>query len=67
MMSDDTVGYGFFLGVMFTTVIGIGIATSLANSAEEVVKQQTIKYCVETPQKCKLEYDYLKLKETQTN
>lgn len=65
-MSDSTVGYGLFLGAMFGSVILIGIGTSLTNVAKEQVKQQTINYCVETPQKCKLEYDYFKMKETQT-
>lgn len=65
-MSGPDFGLGFFVGALFATVICLGIGTSLANGAEERVKQQTINYCVETPQKCKLEYDYFKMKETQT-
>lgn len=65
-MSGPDFGLGFFVGSLFATVVLLGFGTSLTNVAKEQVKQQTINYCVETPQKCKLEYNYFKMKETQT-
>lgn len=67
-MKDDDFTLMFIIVVscIGTLVIAGLIGAELGeNSAKNDGRNEGIIFCTEKPQQCKLEYDYLKLKETQ--
>jgi hypothetical protein len=61
-MNDD---YWFGPVLVLATMITFGMFLFGSNHGYNVGKVEKIKYCIEKPAECKLEYQYLKLKEQQ--
>lgn len=59
-MSDD-----WLVGPVLFAIIAcfVGGFIAGANSVEDIARNQGIIYCMEQPEKCKIEYQYLKLTE----
>jgi hypothetical protein len=47
------------------TILIVGIFVGGSTLGYNIGKNETIKYCMEKPQDCKIQYDYLKLQENQ--
>lgn len=67
-MNDDELGLGFIVAIAIIAtifVVGMAGASMGEGSAIEKGRNQGIIFCSEKPDQCKVEYTYLKLKETQ--
>lgn len=69
-MNDD--GFDTFLlfivTIGFSIIFVVGMATGASVTEKDNItkgRNQGIVFCLEKAQQCKVEYDYLKLKETQ--
>jgi hypothetical protein len=60
-MNNDTDWFGPAL--ILGTIIIFGMFLFGSSHGYKVGRVETIKYCIEKPADCKLEYDYLKLQE----
>jgi predicted Na+-dependent transporter len=65
-MNDDfstgLIGIACVILIPFALVVGI-IVGAMSEAPRE--RDKTIIYCIDNPDQCKIEYTYLKLKETQ--
>ena len=64
----DLMNNNFFIGpfLFFVTTLAVGVGIIIGATTEGPrEKDKTIIYCIDNPDQCKIEYTYLKLKETQ--
>jgi len=63
-MSDDNDDMSFPIAVLIVTFI-LGIFLCGSSIGYDNGKDEAIKICIEKPQECKIQYEYLKLQENQ--
>ena len=65
-MNDDSLIGGILLGVLAALGAVFLVGTTFGfDDGLEKGKNEGIVYCIEKPQECKIQYDYLKLQEKQ--
>ena len=65
--STGLTGVAFAILIPSVLVLGIiiGAMTEGPRERDKAIRDKAIIYCIDSPDKCKIEYTYLKLKETQ--